>query len=200
MLALLLARVAPLISIPKRVPGVHFGPDTALVGIEVVCDSVCPDCATVWSVVESVLSQYPTQVNVQLHFLALPSHTWAYAVARGVFAVQSLSADVARSVVHGLYVKREQTQFSASALKNTPEAQVIPKILTYIAQTYGVDYAQLQQAYNATQTVLNARIDYKYAFIRHVPGTPTVFFNGAQTTLNENSPLSDWTKLIDSLL
>jgi hypothetical protein len=102
--------------------------------------------------------------------------------------------------VHGLFVKREQNQFTASALKNTPEAQVIPKILTYITQTYGVDYTQLQQAYNATQTILNTRIDYKYSFIRHVPGTPTVFFNGAQTTLNENSPLSDWTALIDSLL
>jgi hypothetical protein len=200
MFALLFCSSLSLIPVPKRVPGIHFGPDTALIIIEVICDSVCPDCATIWPIVESVLNLYPTQVNVQLHFLALPSHTWAYAVARGVFAAKSLSEDAARNIVHGLYVKHEQNQFTASALKNTPESQVIPQILTYISSTYGISYTQLQQAYATDQTVLNARIDFKYAFIRHVPGTPTVFFNGAQTTLTETSSLADWTKLIDSLI
>jgi predicted DsbA family dithiol-disulfide isomerase len=189
-----------LIPIPKRLSGIHFGADPALINIEVFCDSVCPDCATTWPVVESVLNQYPNQVGVQLHFLALPSHTWAYAVARGVFAVNSISADAARQLVHGLYAKREQNQFTASALKNTPESKVIQSILNYISSTYGLDAIKVQQAYNSTATVQNTRIDFKYAFLRHVPGTPTVYINGAQTKLNEESKLSDWVSAIKPLL
>jgi predicted DsbA family dithiol-disulfide isomerase len=200
MFGLFLCSATSLIPVPKRLSGIHFGADPALIDIEVFCDSVCPDCAATWPVVEAVLNQYPTQVGVQLHFIALPSHTWAYALARGVFAVNSLSASTARQLVHGLYTKGEQAQFTASALKNTPESRVITSILNYIGSTYGLDPAKVQQAYNSTETVQNTRIDFKYAFLRHIPGTPTIYVNGAQTELNEESKLSDWVALINSLL
>jgi protein-disulfide isomerase len=197
MLFLLVPAALGLIPVPKRLPGIHFGADPALVNVEVFCDSLCPYCAALWSVIESVLSQFPKEVGVQLHFIALPSHTWAYALARGVFAVKALSEDVARDLVHGLYVKREQNQFTATALRNTPESKVIPQILNYIASTYGLDPAQVQASYNSTATVQNTRIDYKYAYLRHIPGTPTVYINGAQSELDEES---DWVSFIKSLL
>jgi predicted DsbA family dithiol-disulfide isomerase len=200
MLGFFLTASFSLIPVPKREPGIHFGPDTSLIAIEVFCDSVCPDCANTWPIVESVLSEYPTQVSVQLHFIALPSHTWAYPLARGVFAVNAISAETARQVVHGLYVKHEQNQFTASALKNTPESKVTQSILNYLASTYAIDRIKLEQAYNSTTTVQTTRIDFKYAFLRHIPGTPTVYINGAQTELNENSKLSDWSSQIKALL
>jgi predicted DsbA family dithiol-disulfide isomerase len=200
MLPLLVTASLSLIPVPKRVSGLHFGADPALINIEVFCDGACPDCATTWSVVESVLTQYPKDVGVQLHLLALPSHTWAYTIARGIFAVKAVSEDIARQLVHGLYVKHEQNQFTTSALRNTPESKVTTQFLNYIASTYGLDPAKLQASYNSTATVQNTRIDYKYSFLRHIPGTPTVYINGAQSELNENSKLSDWVTLIKSLI
>jgi hypothetical protein len=200
MFALLVSSVASTIPVPKRLSGVRFGADPALINIEVFCDAVCPDCGTTWPIVESVLTRYPTQVGVRIHFLALPRHTWGYAVARGIFAVQSISEDKARDAVHALYVNRGQNRFSASTLQNTPESQVISEIISYFARTLSINATQLQAAYYNANVVSNTQIDYKYSFIRRIPGTPTVHVNGAQTTLNEESKLEDWTKLIDSLL
>jgi protein-disulfide isomerase len=200
MLSLFVAAATSLIPVPKRVTGVHFGPADPLINVELFFDAVCPDCATIWPIIEQVLSQYPNTVGFQVHFIDLPSHTWAYAVSRAVFAVQSVSDDLARSLIRGLLGNHEQDQFTASALKNTPESQVIPKILTYVSTAYNVDYNVLNNKYQSTDIVLNTRIDFKYSFIKNIPGTPTVFFNGAQTDLNEGSSLADWVSLINSLL
>jgi predicted DsbA family dithiol-disulfide isomerase len=200
MIALFLCFGSSLIPVPKRPPGIRFGADPALINFEVFCDTLCPYCAELWSVIESVINQFPTQVGFQLHFIALPSHTWAYAVARGVFAANSLSPSIARELVHGLYVKGDQNQFTASALQTTPESKVVQSITTYIASTYGLDPVKVQQAYNATETVQNTRIDFKYAFVRHIPGTPTIYVNGAQSELGSDTTLSDWASFIKNLL
>jgi hypothetical protein len=146
------------------------------------------------------MQKYPTQVNLQVHFLELPSHTWAFAVTRGIYAVKAISEDKARKAIAGLFGKHEQSQFSTSALSNTPESQVTGKVLNWAAITYGISYADLEKKWQSSEVVMAARIDFKYSYIRHVPGTPTVFFNGEQTNLNEMSTLNDWVRLIDSLL
>jgi predicted DsbA family dithiol-disulfide isomerase len=161
------------------VPGIHFG------------DAACPPCATTWAIVESGLLQFPTQGGVQLHLLALPSHTWPYALARSIYAVKAISEDIAKELVHGIYVKREQNQLTASTMRNTPESKMTAQILNYIASTYGLDPTKLQASYNSTQRVQNTRIDSKYSYLRHIRGTPTVYVNGAESALTENSALSD---------
>jgi hypothetical protein len=174
--------------------------NSALINVEVFCDPVLPDCGTMRLIVESFLSRYPVQVAIRIHFLALPLHMWGYAIARGIFAVQWISKDKARDAVHALYVNHGQNRFFAGALQNTIEAQVIPQIISYFADTLSINATQLHAAYDNAQVVSNTRIDYRSSFIRDIPGTPTVHVNGAQTTLNEELKLEDWTKFIDSLL
>lgn len=199
MFAVLLAVAQSLIPIPKGQPGIHFGPATALINVELFVDAVCPDCATIWPIVEQVLAKYPT-VNVQVHWLDLPTHTWAFAVSRAAFAAKSISEELAQKVVTGLFGNHEQDQFGTSKLMNVPESQVIPMILRWVSDTYNVDYSQIEMAYESVDVQMATRIDYKYSYIRNLPGTPTVYVNGAQTTLNEGSTFDDWCTLIDSLL
>lgn len=196
---LLLSFASALIPIPKGGPGILLGSPSAQIKLEVVVDATCPDCGAIWPNIEKVLDTYDS-VSVQVQWLCLPSHTWSYVVTRAVFAIHSLVPEKAKLAMHALFTEHGQDQFSSYALAEVGEAVVTEKVLTYFEQAVSVPPSQMENAFNSVDVQMAARISYKYSFIQDVPGTPTVFANGDQTKLTEDSSWLDWQEFIDQLL
>lgn len=200
MIALLAFLGSAGIPIPKGYSGIHWGPESAPINIELFTDIICPDCATEWPITMKVLEKYSTQVNLQVHLFELPFHTWAYVISRLCYAMDSIDHKLGQAVINGLLGDHDQDQFGTTAMQNTPEKDVTKKALAYAVEKYGVDATTLQKAFDSTEVIMRTRIDYKYTYIKNIPGTPTVYINGIQTDLTENSSFDDWCRIIDKLL
>lgn len=199
MFAVLLSLSLSLIPVPKRHPGIHMGPAAAKINVEIFVDATCPDCGQIWPNIEKALETYK-DLNVDVQWLCLPSHTWSHDVTRAVFAVKSISEEKAIKVMHGLFAEYEQQQFYPTTLANVPENEVHKRLTRWIVDNYDIDESEFTMAFYASDNQMDARITYKYAFIKNVPGTPTVYINGDQSTLNEGSSWSEWASTIDALL
>jgi protein-disulfide isomerase len=188
-----------LMPIPKRFPGLAFGPTKAIIRLELFADPLCPVCASIWPTVQAVLAHYPTQLNLDVHFLPLPYHTWAYVVTRAIVAVNVTSTTSAQQFLTKLYAG-DQNQFSNAALADVGQTAVIAKLATYVNQNFGIPTATFNTNYNAANTDNLGRIEFKYSASRGANGTPVVYLNGVESDLDSDSTLQQWYKEIDALI
>lgn len=200
MFTLFVALSTALIPVPSRPTGIKYGPSSAPVNIEVFVDITCPDCATEYETVKKVLAAYPTQVNVVYHFFELPSHTWSYVLTRSIFACLKESEDYAKKMIDGLLGNGDQSQFYPTVLAEKGEAKVQKLAEQYAVSTTGIDSSTFELNYDDLSVIMLTRIEFKYSLIKNLKGTPTVYINGVESSLNEESTLQDWKDLIDSLL
>lgn len=200
MISLFAALCTALIPVPARPTGIKYGPAYAPINIEVFVDMTCPDCATEYKIVQQVLAAYPTQVNVVYHFFELPSHTWSYLLTRSVFACLKESEDYAKKMIEGLLGNGDQSQFYPYVLSEKGEAKVQALAEQYAVSTTGIDKGTFEINYDDLDVIQLTRIEFKYSLIRNLKGTPTVYINGVESSLTEESTLQDWKNLINSLL
>jgi predicted DsbA family dithiol-disulfide isomerase len=185
--------------IPKRYPGLRFGPDNAFIRLELFADPLCSDCAVIWPSIQAILSRYPTQLSLNVHFLPLPYHTWAYVITRSILAVSLTSAAKAQQFLINLFTG-DYDKFSNSSFANESQNSVLSIIAAYILETLGIPTADFTTNYNLPSTDEAGRIEFKFSAGRGVNGTPVVYINGMETTLNEATPLSQWNQIIDELI
>lgn len=185
-----------LIPVAKQYPGFSFGSKNAQIQIDLYVDLICPDCATIWSIVKQVMDKYKTQVHVQMHCYDLCYHKWAYLVARGLYALNAISEEKAKMMIDGLFINHDQTQFAVPE----SEKNMTDTLVNYVTTTYEVEKTDFMDKFASSDVVTNTRVDYKYSQIKGLHGTPTVYINGGSSSLNETSTFEDWTTEIDSLL
>jgi protein-disulfide isomerase len=188
-----------LMPIPKRFPGLAFGPSKAIIRLELFADPLCPVCAAIWPTVQTVLNHYPTQLNLDVHFLPLPYHTWAYVITRSILAVNISSTTSAQQFLTKLY-EGDQNQFSNTALADVGQTAVIAKVADYVSQNFGISTTTFNSNYNAANTDNLGRIEFKYSTSRGANGTPVVYLNGVESDLDADSTLSQWYAEIDALI
>jgi protein-disulfide isomerase len=190
---------AILMPIPKRYPGIGFGPAKAIIRLEVFTDPLCPGCAEEWPIIQAVLAHFPTQVNLDVHFLPLPYHTWAFVVTRAIIAVNITSTTSAQQFLSKLYAG-DQDLFNNTALAETGQTAVVAKLATYVSKNFGISESTFNTNYNDPNTDNLARIEFKYSTSRGVNGTPVVYLNGVESDLDLDTPLSQWIAEIDALI
>ena len=54
--------------------------------------------------------------------------------------------------------------------------------------------------YDDLNFIMLTRVEFKYSLIRNLKGTPTVYINGVESDLNDQSSLDDWVDTINGLL
>ena len=199
----LLKIASPRMPIPSRYPAIPRGNQDAKIHIEVFVDLLCPDCLATWPNVIKVLNDYPNDVRVSTHLNSLPYHTWAFALTRALFALDSISDDHTpiNNIIDAMYIDGDQNQFTNEALGDKNQSIVLDQIFTYIkekAQLESID--PLIAAYQDVNINLKTRIAFKYSMEQFASATPTVFVNGVQTELNEDSSYDDWKAVIDYVL
>lgn len=199
MISLFAALCTSLIPIPKRPPGIHYGPSSAPINIEVFVDITCPACAGDYNTIKQVLAAYPTQVNVVYHFFELPSHTWSYLLTRSLFACYKESEEYAKKMIDGLFGDYDQTQFYPTTLENTGEAKVEELAEQYAVTKTGIDRNTYKVNYDDADVVQMTRIEFKHSFVHKLKGTPTIYVNGVEAFFGGPS-FQEWKELIDSLL
>jgi hypothetical protein len=185
--------------IPKRYPGLRFGPENAIIRLELFSDPLCPVCAAEWPTIQAVLNHYPTQLNLDVHFLPLPYHTWAYVITRSILAVNISSTTKAQQFLSNLYAG-DQDRFSNDAFSSQSQSSAVPIIATYVLQTLGIPTAEFSANYYLGSTDDAGRIEFKFSAGHGVNGTPVVYLNGVETDLSADTPLSEWYKVIDGLI
>jgi protein-disulfide isomerase len=188
-----------LMPIPKRFPGLAFGPTNAIIRLELFGDPLCDGCAAEWPTIQAVLAHYPTQLNLDVHFLPLPYHTWSYVLVRSIVAVNISSTASAQQFVTKLY-GGDMNLFTNEALADVGQTDVIARIATYVSQNFGISSSTFNANFQAANTDNLGRIEFKYATSRTVNGTPLVYLNGVESDLDGDSPLSQWYAEIDALI
>lgn len=189
-----------LIPIPKRPTGIQFGPSSAPITFEIFTDITCPDCAADYKNIQLILAEYPTQVNFIFHFFEIPAHTWSYLLTRSIYACYKESEDYAKKILDGLFGKYEQAKFYPKALSNVGEEKVFELAKEYVISKTGIDKTTFELNYDDPDVIKQARIDFKYSFIRNLNSVPTIYVNGVKSDLGVSSSLQDWKDLINSLL
>ena len=183
--------------VPNRPTGVVWNGDVNDIILEMYGDPLCPDCLMVWNTTLSVVEHYKEHLQLRLHLLPLPYHTWSFIVTKSIMAVKSISEAKAQDYVNALY-NGGQDQFENEPLSGTGQEQVIEKVLDYAASVTSIDKTELQNAYSSNE--MNARIEFKYACVHSVAGTPTFFVNGVEVELGGDATLEDFEAIIDPLL
>lgn len=188
-----------LIPIPKRYPGIQFGPSDAAIRMELYVDPLCPVCAMIWPTIQTVLEKYPTQLNCDVHFLPLPYHTWAYLITRSIIAVNMTSNEEAKTMISNILLG-DQDKFGNSVMADTTQNQAVTMVAEYVATTTKVTQDEFLANYKNSESDSNARIEFKFCASQRVSGTPVVFLNGIESDLGANTPISTWTSVLDELL
>ena len=183
--------------VPNRPTGLVWNSDVNDIILEMYGDPLCPDCAMVWNTTLSVVQTYKEHLQLRVHLLPLPYHTWSFIVTKCIMAVKSISEEKAKDLVNDLY-NGGQDQFENDPLSGVGQTQVEEKVLDYASSLLNIDKTELQQAFSDNE--MNARIEFKYACVHSVSGTPTFVVNGVEVELGGDATLEDFAAIIDPLL
>jgi hypothetical protein len=116
--------------------------------MELFSDPLCPGCAQEWTTIQAVLAHYPTQLNLDVHFLSLPYHTYSFVLTRSIIAVNITSTTTAQQFLTKLY-SGDQDQFSNEALAGIGQTAVIAKVAQYVSDNFGISTSVFNTNYNA---------------------------------------------------
>jgi protein-disulfide isomerase len=152
-----------------------------------------------WPTLHTLLGKYPTQLNLRVHLVNLPYHTWSFYTVRAVYALKALSPDAAKEMIAALF-SGDQNKFSNNALLDVPESQIPAHFANYVSDKFKVDRAAYLEKFQDPTARSDAGATFGFGATHGVDGTPTVFLNGVATDLGTDTPLSTWTRVIDELL
>lgn len=187
------------LSAPKRYPGFLWGPEDASVNIEAYVDPLCPDCLAIWPSLMAVVSKYPTQINLRVHMVNLPYHTWSYYTVWAVYVLNSIDSQKAKEMIDALFTG-DQNMFSNSALKDVAQSDIPATFANYASKKYSVDYQTFLDGFSNTDVSRLASQTFGFGAQKGIDGTPTIFINGVATDMDSETPISTWTQVIDELL
>ena len=197
MFSLLLSRARSGAPVPKRPTGIVWNNDAKDIVVEMYGDPLCPDCLAAWQPVMQMVTEYSKNVQFRLHLLPLPYHTWGFVVTKFAMGIKSISPAKACDFMNALYTG-DQEKFENEPLAAKGQTEIIDFIADYASNLLSIEKTTLMEAYNSNE--LNARIEFKYAALHSVAGTPTFFVNGVQIDLDGESTINEWREIIDPLL
>jgi hypothetical protein len=125
---------------------------------------------------KQLLQAFPLTLNVRLHFLPLPYHTWSFVVNRGIVALKNIDYTKAQQLIDQLY-NGGQNQFENDVLSKTGEDDVLQLLAKYVSSTDGVDSNTFINKYQDSTISSDTRIEFKNSASHAVAGTPTFFVN-----------------------
>ena len=188
--------LAASIPTPKRPTGIVWNENAKDVILEMYGDPLCPDCLEAWDGMMKVVAEYSEHVQLRLHLLPLPYHTWAFAITKFICGVKNISAVKARDFANALYTG-DQNLFENEPLMNYTQAQVVEYMANYASEKFDISKEELITQFGDAEG--NARIEFKYAAAHGVAGTPTFFVNGAEVE-PEDRTIESWRKILDPLI
>lgn len=185
--------------IGKHFPGIKWGSENPDIELDVYCDPLCSDCASVWPQLNQLVDMYKT-LQIRFHTMPLSIHTWSYHSVKAVQALKLLKGESkARDMLDALY-NGDQIQFLNSRMMNTSESGAIDKFCDYVSSKFGVDRAEYYEMFNSMDTRKAAGAESTFAIIHGVLGTPTYDVNGARIDFDEETTTEEWTKFLDTLV
>ncbi|KAK8842883.1 hypothetical protein M9Y10_025749 [Tritrichomonas musculus] len=103
--------------------------------------------------------------------------------------------DYAKKILDGLFGEYEQAKFYPKAPSNVGEEKVLELAKEYVISKTGIGKTTFERNYDDLDVIKQARIDFKYSFVRNINNVPTIFVNGAKSDLGISSSLQDWKDL-----
>lgn len=188
------------IPLSNQPSGFFFGNRAANVQIDLFLDIQCPYSAKTWPVAREVMSHFGTQViGLSVHLLTLSNHRQSWDVTKGLFGLAGTD--------HGLFFKfadflyANQARFYNGSFADRTHNDLL-KLIAELGQEFdGTDPAKMMTLLNNDKVYYKAKEPGRYAALRGVWSTPTIFINHAeQMSLGSSSTLSDWQAIVDPLL
>ncbi|MEL7351440.1 MAG: thioredoxin domain-containing protein [Cyanobacteria bacterium P01_A01_bin.116] len=189
------------IPIPQRPSGYAFGNADAPICVEIFFDLECPFSRRGWQKVMAVRDAYtPAQVRWVFHMMTLGNHRQSWDATKAVIAVAG--DDAQKFVEFVSVVFSRQPEFANEAWKDKTQTEFHALLAEFaLSATDITDKASFIEQLNSEEVYAAARIPARFATVRGVWSTPTVFINGAEATMiSSGSSLSDWQAVIDPLL
>tara|TARA_B110000967_G_scaffold188078_1_gene210548 strand:- start:283 stop:864 length:582 start_codon:yes stop_codon:yes gene_type:complete len=188
------------IPIPHRPSGFLLGDPAAQTIIDIFIDIQCPYSRLIWTTVLDVLKHYQGKsLSINIHLITVSSHRQAWDINLGLFALAEGNAVTFSDFVTYIYARQEQF-YNAPFMHKTHE-DLRNLILRFAQQHAEVDPIKFLNRMNDDDIYGQARTPIRYAAIRSVWATPTVFINNAtDVPIDHNSRLADWKSVIDPLL
>ena len=188
------------IPIPNRASGFTLGDPSALVNIDIFFDIQCPHSKQLWPTIVSLINHYQSQaVNVTAHLITLSNHRQAWDMSLALFALAQGDAQRFFNFVSFLFERQEQ--FLNAPFRHKTHADLRTLAAEFAEQHAGLNQDDFLKRMDTHEVYIEARTPIRFAATRAVWATPTIFINNAdEVPLKFDSELTDWVKLIDSLL
>tara|TARA_B110000967_G_scaffold47004_1_gene47460 strand:- start:68 stop:646 length:579 start_codon:yes stop_codon:yes gene_type:complete len=188
------------IPIPHRPSGFLLGDPAANITIDVFIDIQCPYSRLIWATLVDVLKRYKDDsINLKVHLITVSSHRQAWDINLGLFALAEGDAHKFYDFLNFIYARQEQFYNAPFAYKTHDDLRQL--VANFAAQHAGVERVNFINRMDDDDIYAQARIPIRYAAVRCVWATPTIFVNnGTQVPVDHASSLADWEALIDPLL
>lgn len=188
------------IPIPRRPSGFLLGKQPAEITIDVFVDMQCPHSRAIWTTLLDVLDHYKNNlVSLKVHLITLSNHRQAWDMSLGLFAFAD--GDTRKFYDFATFLYEHQEKFSNASFIYKSHDDLKQLIADHAEEHSAINRSQFLKKMTDNDIYIQARTPIRYAATKSVWATPTIFINNAdKVTVDHQSTLIDWQKIIDPLL
>ena len=188
------------IPLARRRSGRFIGSPAAPVYVDLFLDTQCPYSAKAWPTVRQVAAHYgAAKVCFAVNMMVLSNHRQSWDVTLGLFGLAGDDDDRFMKLLDFLYARQERYFNGAFADRTHNDLKALIADLGHEFDKTPRERVAELLADNAVYAA--AKQPGRYAALRGVWGTPTIFINDSERgDLGSASTLDNWRAVIDPLL
>jgi len=134
-------------------------------------------------------------MDIRFHAICLSHHRQSWNLTLSLFAIRALKPSAVFSYIDTIYADHEQ--FYNARWSERSERNLVEHVVDVTSSATSLSAQEIGMALGSDAVFAEAKKSIRYAALKQVWSTPTVFYNDIeQEQLSSSSPLSEWEALI----
>jgi len=188
------------IPLARRRSGRFIGSLAAPVYVDLFLDTQCPYSAKTWPIVRQVAEHYgAANICFAVNMMVLSNHRQSWDVTLGLFSLAGDDDERFMSLLDFFYTRQERYFNGAFADRTHNDLKAL--VADFGHEFDGTSRERIAELMADNAVIATAKQPGRYAALRGVWSTPTIFINDSERgDLGSASALDNWRAIIDPLL
>ena len=188
------------IPLARRRSGRFIGSLAAPVYVDLFLDTQCPYSAKTWPIVRQVAEHYgAANICFAVIMMVLSNHRQSWDVTLGLFSLAGDDDERFMSLLDFFYTRQERYFNGAFADRTHNDLKAL--VADFGHEFDGTSRERIAELMADNAVIATAKQPGRYAALRGVWSTPTIFINDSERgDLGSASALDNWRAIIDPLL
>ncbi|XP_062507276.1 uncharacterized protein LOC134183701 [Corticium candelabrum] len=178
---------------------VQNGTESTHVHLDVFYDLLCPDSKANWPALQQLMSHFKSDLRVRIVLFPLPFHHHAFFTAQAAYTVASKKESIYADFVSLMFER--QAELKVGPAVNFTEDEVRQHIASIVSSgNFGITSSEIMAGFEDDAVYERAVLDWKHSCDRTISDTPGFAINGIKVPEAGTFSMSDWVKVIESLV